>query len=153
MAGSGRLTRFLLVGCNVGYAFVNFIHVQDLLVFAKAKLGVKWSVRPFPAVIMADAHAHAPPTIQEHVLQRENPADELCELPVGLFSPFFLKHKKTNKNTKNLQTKQQIEVKKHSLRNSRTRALWTSARRGSPRSFTRQALTRGFLSRSPPRRI
>jgi RNA recognition motif 2 len=32
------------VGCNVGYAFVNFINVQDLLVFAKAKLGVKWSV-------------------------------------------------------------------------------------------------------------
>jgi hypothetical protein len=31
-------------GCNVGYAFVNFISVQDLLVFAKAKLGVKWFV-------------------------------------------------------------------------------------------------------------
>ncbi|THG94992.1 hypothetical protein EW145_g8042, partial [Phellinidium pouzarii] len=29
-------------GCNVGYAFVNFIHVQDLLCFARAKLGVKW---------------------------------------------------------------------------------------------------------------
>ena len=30
------------IGCNVGYAFVNFIHVQDLLRFAKARLGVKW---------------------------------------------------------------------------------------------------------------
>ncbi|KAF8622640.1 hypothetical protein AX15_006755 [Amanita polypyramis BW_CC] len=29
-------------GCNVGYAFVNFIHVQDLLTFAKKKLGEKW---------------------------------------------------------------------------------------------------------------
>ncbi|KAG6832636.1 hypothetical protein H0H92_014472 [Tricholoma furcatifolium] len=29
-------------GCNVGYAFVNFITVQDLLVFAKKKLGEKW---------------------------------------------------------------------------------------------------------------
>ena len=32
------------LGCNVGYAFVNFIHVQDLLRFAKARLGVKWYV-------------------------------------------------------------------------------------------------------------
>ncbi|CAA7259119.1 unnamed protein product [Cyclocybe aegerita] len=31
-------------GCNVGYAFVNFIHVQDLLRFAKAKLGEKWNM-------------------------------------------------------------------------------------------------------------
>jgi len=31
-------------GCNVGYAFVNFITVQDLLVFARAKLGVKWNL-------------------------------------------------------------------------------------------------------------
>ncbi|PFH51560.1 hypothetical protein AMATHDRAFT_3009 [Amanita thiersii Skay4041] len=31
-------------GCNVGYAFVNFIHVQDLLTFAKKKLGVKWNM-------------------------------------------------------------------------------------------------------------
>ncbi|KAF8236469.1 hypothetical protein L208DRAFT_1375985 [Tricholoma matsutake] len=29
-------------GCNVGYAFVNFIDVQDLLCFAKKKLGEKW---------------------------------------------------------------------------------------------------------------
>ena len=28
-------------GCNVGYAFVNFISVQDLLVFAKKRLGEK----------------------------------------------------------------------------------------------------------------
>lgn len=34
----------LRVGCNVGYAFVNFIHVQELLRFAKARLGVKWYV-------------------------------------------------------------------------------------------------------------
>ncbi|KAJ7217958.1 RNA recognition motif 2-domain-containing protein, partial [Mycena pura] len=31
-------------GCNVGYAFVNFITVQDLLRFAKAKLGEKWNM-------------------------------------------------------------------------------------------------------------
>ncbi|EPS96290.1 hypothetical protein FOMPIDRAFT_110170 [Fomitopsis schrenkii] len=29
-------------GCNVGYAFVNFITVGDLLHFAKTQLGVKW---------------------------------------------------------------------------------------------------------------
>ncbi|KAL0956522.1 hypothetical protein HGRIS_002663 [Hohenbuehelia grisea] len=28
--------------CNVGYAFVNFITVEDLLLFAKEKLGKKW---------------------------------------------------------------------------------------------------------------
>ncbi|CAK5281736.1 unnamed protein product, partial [Mycena citricolor] len=31
-------------GCNVGYAFVNFISVQDLLRFAKARLGEKWNM-------------------------------------------------------------------------------------------------------------
>ncbi|TFK73993.1 hypothetical protein BDN72DRAFT_789982 [Pluteus cervinus] len=31
-------------GCNVGYAFVNFIYVQDLLKFAKAKLGERWNM-------------------------------------------------------------------------------------------------------------
>ncbi|OBZ67253.1 Meiosis protein mei2 [Grifola frondosa] len=31
-------------GCNVGYAFVNFISVQDLLHFAKTQLGVKWNM-------------------------------------------------------------------------------------------------------------
>jgi len=31
-------------GCNVGYAFVNFITVQDLLFFAKKKLGEKWNM-------------------------------------------------------------------------------------------------------------
>jgi len=30
------------LGCNVGYAFVNFITVQDLLHFAKERLGTKW---------------------------------------------------------------------------------------------------------------
>ncbi|KAK0504688.1 RNA recognition motif 2-domain-containing protein [Armillaria luteobubalina] len=29
-------------GCNVGYAFVNFIQVEDLLLFAKKRLGQKW---------------------------------------------------------------------------------------------------------------
>lgn len=32
----------IAVGCNVGYAFVNFIEAQDLLKFAKARLGEKW---------------------------------------------------------------------------------------------------------------
>ncbi|KAF9566687.1 hypothetical protein CPC08DRAFT_627857 [Agrocybe pediades] len=31
-------------GCNVGYAFVNFITVQDLLYFAKQRLGKKWDM-------------------------------------------------------------------------------------------------------------
>lgn len=31
-------------GCNVGYAFVNFISVQDLLRFAKARLNQKWNI-------------------------------------------------------------------------------------------------------------
>ncbi|THH29630.1 hypothetical protein EUX98_g4565 [Antrodiella citrinella] len=31
-------------GCNVGYAFVNFITVQDLLHFASTQLGVKWNM-------------------------------------------------------------------------------------------------------------
>ncbi|EMD37725.1 hypothetical protein CERSUDRAFT_94724 [Gelatoporia subvermispora B] len=31
-------------GCNVGYAFVNFITVGDLLHFAKTQLGVKWNM-------------------------------------------------------------------------------------------------------------
>ncbi|KAH7888596.1 RNA recognition motif 2-domain-containing protein [Phlebopus sp. FC_14] len=31
-------------GCNVGYAFVNFISVQDLLTFAKLKLNEKWNL-------------------------------------------------------------------------------------------------------------
>ena len=31
-------------GCNVGYAFVNFITVDDLLHFAKARLGTKWNM-------------------------------------------------------------------------------------------------------------
>lgn len=32
----------MFAGCNVGYAFVNFIAVEDLMMFAKAKLGQKW---------------------------------------------------------------------------------------------------------------
>lgn len=31
-------------GCNVGYAFVNFINVQDLLRFAKMKLNQRWNL-------------------------------------------------------------------------------------------------------------
>ncbi|KAJ4483320.1 RNA recognition motif 2-domain-containing protein [Lentinula aciculospora] len=31
-------------GCNVGYAFVNFISVEDLVLFAKARLGQKWNM-------------------------------------------------------------------------------------------------------------
>lgn len=31
-------------GCNVGYAFVNFIEAQDLLKFATARLGEKWNM-------------------------------------------------------------------------------------------------------------
>ncbi|KAI9571102.1 RNA recognition motif 2-domain-containing protein [Boletus coccyginus] len=31
-------------GCNVGYAFVNFIGVEDLLRFAKTTLGEKWNM-------------------------------------------------------------------------------------------------------------
>ncbi|GJE96770.1 hypothetical protein PsYK624_129760 [Phanerochaete sordida] len=31
-------------GCNVGYAFVNFITVQDLMHFATTQLGVKWNM-------------------------------------------------------------------------------------------------------------
>ncbi|KIK67327.1 hypothetical protein GYMLUDRAFT_37419 [Collybiopsis luxurians FD-317 M1] len=31
-------------GCNVGYAFVNFITVSDLLKFAKMRLGQKWNM-------------------------------------------------------------------------------------------------------------
>ncbi|KAH8828089.1 RNA recognition motif 2-domain-containing protein [Flagelloscypha sp. PMI_526] len=31
-------------GCNVGYAFVNFITVEDLLTFAKSRLGEKWNM-------------------------------------------------------------------------------------------------------------
>ena len=38
----GMIYGLLFSGCNVGYAFVNFITVQDLVKFAKARLGVKW---------------------------------------------------------------------------------------------------------------
>ncbi|PBK74462.1 hypothetical protein ARMSODRAFT_591204 [Armillaria solidipes] len=31
-------------GCNVGYAFVNFIQVEDLLLFARKRLGQKWNM-------------------------------------------------------------------------------------------------------------
>jgi hypothetical protein len=36
------ITDFMHAECNVGYAFVNFISVEDLLIFAKSRLGVKW---------------------------------------------------------------------------------------------------------------
>lgn len=41
-------------GCNVGYAFVNFITVEDLLWFAKKKLGQKWLVSLIDDWIEAD---------------------------------------------------------------------------------------------------
>lgn len=31
-------------GCNVGYAFVNFIRVEELVRFVRERLGVKWCV-------------------------------------------------------------------------------------------------------------
>jgi hypothetical protein len=65
------------VGCNVGYAFVNFIHVQDLLTFAKARLGIKWYEVCIPSVLLRLIPS------QEHVLEREGLADELRELPVA----------------------------------------------------------------------
>jgi hypothetical protein len=37
-----QVTWLTETGCNVGYAFVNFITVDDLLRFAKARLGVRW---------------------------------------------------------------------------------------------------------------
>lgn len=40
--GKIRADEWMRIGCNVGYAFVNFITVQDLLHFAKTQLGVKW---------------------------------------------------------------------------------------------------------------
>ena len=42
--------RLRRIGCNVGYAFVNFITVQDLLRFAKSQIGVKWFVEFVPLV-------------------------------------------------------------------------------------------------------
>jgi hypothetical protein len=44
--GSAPLPNNMLrhLACNVGYAFVNFINVQDLLLFVRKRLGVKWSV-------------------------------------------------------------------------------------------------------------
>ncbi|KAJ7510116.1 hypothetical protein B0H11DRAFT_1900485 [Mycena galericulata] len=41
---SGPADAPTLDSCNVGYAFVNFISVQDLLRFAKAKVGEKWNM-------------------------------------------------------------------------------------------------------------
>jgi RNA recognition motif 2 len=47
-------------GCNVGYAFVNFIDVKDLLAFAQAKLGVKWyalgAMKPHESIMMGFLH-------------------------------------------------------------------------------------------------
>lgn len=38
-------------GCNVGYAFVNFITVEDLVHFTRSRLGVKWYVVNSPIVL------------------------------------------------------------------------------------------------------
>ena len=46
---------FFGAGCNVGYAFVNFITVQDLLHFATTQLGVKWyAARRFLCLLFPD---------------------------------------------------------------------------------------------------
>jgi hypothetical protein len=68
------LTRRL--GCNVGYAFVNFINVQDLLRFAKAKLGEKWS-----ALTFSGRQALLTP-LQEYDFERKSFTDELRQLSV-----------------------------------------------------------------------
>ncbi|CEL60683.1 Meiosis protein mei2 OS=Schizosaccharomyces pombe (strain 972 / ATCC 24843) GN=mei2 PE=1 SV=1 [Rhizoctonia solani AG-1 IB] len=39
--------------CNVGYAFVNFINISDLLTFMKAKLGRKWNMYASEKVLNA----------------------------------------------------------------------------------------------------
>jgi hypothetical protein len=38
-------------GCNVGYAFVNFIEIASLQRFAKARLGVRWGLFQSPKVL------------------------------------------------------------------------------------------------------
>jgi hypothetical protein len=42
VGGAGLPELMVLAECNVGYAFVNFIDVNDLLAFAQEKLNVKW---------------------------------------------------------------------------------------------------------------
>ena len=63
-------------GCNVGYAFVNFITVDDLLRFAKSRLGVKWCVS---CLTLDESVANFP---QEYVCQRKGFANVLCQLSV-----------------------------------------------------------------------
>lgn len=70
--------RIVLTGCNVGYAFVNFITVQDLLHFAKTQIGVKWYVR------RCEPSQSLTVSFQEHVFQREDAAHVLRYLSVRL---------------------------------------------------------------------
>nr|GAT56782.1 predicted protein [Mycena chlorophos] len=51
-------------GCNVGYAFVNFISVEDLLKFAKAKLGEKWNMFSSEKVLQM-SYANYHPLMEE----------------------------------------------------------------------------------------
>lgn len=39
-----RLLIVAVAGCNVGYAFVNFLSPEDVFRFADARLGEKWCV-------------------------------------------------------------------------------------------------------------
>jgi hypothetical protein len=76
-------------GCNVGYAFVNFIRVDDLLRFAKSRLGVKWCVS------CLTLEEYVPNFLQEYVRQRKGFANVLCELSVR-FCPLPFKVRALN---------------------------------------------------------
>ena len=79
-------------GCNVGYAFVNFIRVQDMLKFAKKRLGVKWCASKFISFLYLNLgrfFSKKKNPWQEHVLKREGSSDELRELSVR-HPPFSL---------------------------------------------------------------
>ncbi len=60
----------LYPGCNVGYAFVNFIQVEDLLLFAKKRLGQKWHALRFSDLVLsADFSSNRNMFSSEKVLQ------------------------------------------------------------------------------------
>jgi hypothetical protein len=67
--------------CNVGYAFVNFISVEDLLIFAKSRLGVKWYV-VVTSLLRLRLDSILSLRIQEYVFKRKSASDELRKLPV-----------------------------------------------------------------------
>ena len=66
----------------MGYAFVNFIYVEDLLLFAKSQLGVKWWAAPSFVEFSIALTGFFSSSVQEYVFQRKGVADELCELSV-----------------------------------------------------------------------